>query len=411
MLPGRSGELVVCSLLRQFIALTKSKIDKALNDRQENNLLKCMQLSEDVAYEQLLDALYASAEFALPSLLRIFLQWYHSQHSTGTQYSVHRRRCQSSGAQTYLADSMTSSYFSGSADKENQRSIDVPAVTPLPTGRPDKMVKSVCEMSSVLRSICLTSSEARTLAERRDLAIDIIFCQVLLSILRQLSYHPGHNEEIELVLEQSFKRFKYREDLLSQNTENVNIVADLYAEIVGLLSQTRFPLVRCRFMRCLNELRSKENSPNVRQSIISLIMGMKFFRVKMHPIEDFVSCFVFLQELGQYFLEAKEPEIKHVISDLFVEILLPVAAVARQEVNIPALKQFVENLYPTSVDLVNKKKHIPALFPLVTCLLCVGTKSFFLNNWTNFLTICLSHLKNRNPKIALVSLQSLSCLL
>lgn len=79
----------------------------------------------------------------------------------------------------------------------------------------------------------------------------------------------------------------------------------------------------------------------------------------MHPIEDFVNCFTFLQELGQYFLVVKEIEIKHVLSDLFVEILLPVAAVARQEVNIPALKQFVENLYPTSFELANKKKHVP----------------------------------------------------
>ncbi|VDP18791.1 unnamed protein product [Schistosoma margrebowiei] len=170
-------------------------------------------------------------------------------------------------------------------------------------------------------------------------------------------------------------------------------------------------MVRHKFMSCLNDLRSKENSQNNRASIVSLIMGMKFFRVKMHPIEDFVKCFTFLQELGQYYLEVKEIEIKHVLSDLFVEILLPVAAVARQEVNIPALKTFVENLYPTSLELASKKKHIPALFPLVTCLLCVGTKSFFLNNWTNFLSICLSHLKNRTSKVALVSLQSLSCIL
>lgn len=34
-------------------------------------------------------------------------------------------------------------------------------------------------------------------------------------------------------------------------------------------------------MSCLNDLRSKENSQNNRASIVSLIMGMKFFRVKV----------------------------------------------------------------------------------------------------------------------------------
>ncbi|KAF6771719.1 hypothetical protein AHF37_09980 [Paragonimus kellicotti] len=420
----KPGELVVCTLLKQFATLAKSKIEKALEEKQvlfvanlsffkENNLVKSMRLSEDVAFEQLLEALQICAEFALPSLVRTILQWYQSQHSSGSQYSTCLKRAQLSKDCKPVDDIMTHSCFVSGSDHDGLHSSETHYTLhpSLPITKLDKGVKINSEGGVVLKSFCLTATEARVLAERRDLAIDVVFCQTLLSILRQLSYHPGHNDKIELILEQSFRRFKYREDIQPQNNENVNLVADLYAEIVGLLSQTRFALVRCRFMRYLNELRSKENTANTRSSIVSLIMGMKFFRVKMHPIEDFVNCFTFLQELGQYFLEVKEPEIKHVLSDLFVEILLPVAAVARQEVNIPALKQFVESLYPASLELASKKKHVPALFPLVTCLLCVGTKSFFLSNWTNFLNICLSQLKNRNPKIALVSLQSLSCLL
>lgn len=39
--------------------------------------------------------------------------------------------------------------------------------------------------------------------------------------------------------------------------------------------------VRKRFMAELKELKCKEPSPNTTQSIISLLMGMKFFRVKV----------------------------------------------------------------------------------------------------------------------------------
>jgi hypothetical protein len=39
--------------------------------------------------------------------------------------------------------------------------------------------------------------------------------------------------------------------------------------------------VRKRFMAELKELKSKEPSPNTTHSIISLLMGMKFFRVKV----------------------------------------------------------------------------------------------------------------------------------
>ena len=42
----------------------------------------------------------------------------------------------------------------------------------------------------------------------------------------------------------------------------------------------------------------------------------------LHP-----SLFSFLQECAQYFLEVKDKDIKHALAGLFVEILVPVAAV------------------------------------------------------------------------------------
>ena len=48
----------------------------------------------------------------------------------------------------------------------------------------------------------------------------------------------------------------------------------------------------------------------------------------MHPIEEFEASIGFLQECGHYFLEVKDKDIKHALAGLFVEILLPVAAVS-----------------------------------------------------------------------------------
>ncbi|XP_076873686.1 protein furry homolog-like [Brachyhypopomus gauderio] len=101
----------------------------------------------------------------------------------------------------------------------------------------------------------------------------------------------------------------------------------------------------------------KEQSPHVVQSVISLIMGMKFFRVKMYPVEDFEASFQFMQECAQYFLEVKDKDIKHALAGLFVEILIPVAAAVKNEVNVPCLKNFVEMLYQTTFDLSSRKKH------------------------------------------------------
>ena len=48
----------------------------------------------------------------------------------------------------------------------------------------------------------------------------------------------------------------------------------------------------------------------------------------MHPIEELQACVQFLHECGNYFLEVKDKDIRHALAGLFVEILLPVAAVS-----------------------------------------------------------------------------------
>lgn len=140
-------------------------------------------------------------------------------------------------------------------------------------------------------------------------------------------------------------------------------------------------------------------------------MGMKFFRVKMVPIEEFEASFQFMHECAQYFLEVKDKDIKHALAGLFVEILVPVAAAVKNEVNVPCVKNFVDLLYMPTLDASQKSKHKLALFPLITCLLCVSQKSFFLNNWHYFLASCLNNLKNRDAKMSRVALESLYRLL
>lgn len=48
----------------------------------------------------------------------------------------------------------------------------------------------------------------------------------------------------------------------------------------------------------------------------------------MVPIEEFEASFQFMQECAQYFLEVKDKDVKHALAGLFVEILVPVAAVS-----------------------------------------------------------------------------------
>ncbi|KAL1131075.1 hypothetical protein AAG570_012312 [Ranatra chinensis] len=353
----RPGEFVMRTLFADFTLLAERKIESVLAEPQEKPLSKVLQRGEDAQFDQLLSVFGSVAEHCLPSILRALFAWYERQMG---EHSVYEAR------------------------KVEQK------------GKSETTDKADADMTQ----------------ERRDLAVEFILCLVLIEVLKQLPFHPGHEDLVTYIENIAFKHFKYREGQGSGvNAGNMHTVADLYAEVLGALAQSRFLSVRNRFMTELKELRTKEPSPHTTQSIISLLMGMKFFRVKMVPIEEFEASFQFMQECAQYFLEVKDKDIKHALAGLFVEILVPVAATVKNEVNVPCLKNFVESLYTQTLDMCTKSKHRLALFPLVTCLLCVSQKIFFLQNWHYFLAMCLSHLKNRDPKMSRVALESLYRLL
>ncbi|KAJ8924572.1 hypothetical protein NQ315_000721 [Exocentrus adspersus] len=363
----RPGEFVMRNLFADFTILAEKKIEFVMTEPQEKPLAKTLQRGEDAQFDQLLSAFGSVAEHCLPSLLRALFSWYERQMSE--------------------------------VSNPEQKKSDIKQ-------------KSIINIVAGNTTETIERSEADIQKEKRDLAVEFIFCLVLIEVLKQMSLHPGHEDLVQYIENLALKHFKYHEGIQnSPNSANIHMISDLYAEVIGVLAQSRFMSVRTRFMAELKELRSKESSPNTTQSIISLLMGMKFFRVKMVPIEEFEASFQFMQECAQYFLEVKDKDIKHALAGLFVEILVPVAAAVKNEVNVPCLKNFVEMLYSQTLDASTKSKHRLALFPLVTCLLCVSQKQFFLQSWHYFLAMCLSHLKNRDPKMCRVALESLYRLL
>ncbi|CAG0895765.1 unnamed protein product [Cyprideis torosa] len=349
----RPGEFVMRTLFAEFTVLAEKKIEAVLAEPLDRPLAKSLQRGEDAGFDQLLSAFGSVSEHCLPSLLRTLFAWYDRQ---GVDAIAHEHR-------------LKHEHIRGKME------------------------------------------ERFNTQEKRDLAVKFIFCLVLIEVLKMLPFHPGpgHDDMVEHIQDIAFRHFKYREgDETSANAANLNIISDLFAEVIGVLAQSRFFSVKKRFMAELADLRAREPSVNTTQSIVTLLMGMKFFRVKMVPIEEFESCFQFLHELGSYFLEVKEKDIRHALAGLFVEVLMPVASSVKNEVNVPVLKSFVEKLYSQTLDMSTKKKQSLALYPLVTCILCVSQKNFFLSNWHHFLTMCLQQLKNtRDPKMSRVALESL----
>lgn len=57
----------------------------------------------------------------------------------------------------------------------------------------------------------IDNKEIEVMGERRDLAVEFIFCLALIEVLKQLPFHPGHEDLVTYIENLCFKHFKYRE--------------------------------------------------------------------------------------------------------------------------------------------------------------------------------------------------------
>lgn len=74
---------------------------------QGDDLVKCMRLQEDMAFQQLLAALHTCAEHALPCLLQTINKWYDTQHSSGSLYPFRRTASKTLGTRSHTLSAAT----------------------------------------------------------------------------------------------------------------------------------------------------------------------------------------------------------------------------------------------------------------------------------------------------------------
>ena len=63
-----------------------------------------------------------------------------------------------------------------------------------------------------------------------------------------MSVHPGHDDLVHYIENVAFKHFKYRDSqVVGPNDVNIHNISELYAEVVGELSKSRFMSVKKKF--------------------------------------------------------------------------------------------------------------------------------------------------------------------
>eukprot|EP00116_Pleurobrachia_bachei_P004276 sb/3464538/ len=127
-------------------------------------------------------------------------------------------------------------------------------------------------------------------------------------------------------------------------------------------------------------------------TIINVINGMRFIKLKIFPIEALQASFEFMQELGDYFLDAKDKETRHSYAGLITALLVPAPA--------PVIPTSSRNILPREgvqardfiqlIHIISLEKLDYVMREVVFELLSVNTRKSFTSIYPERMNIGLN---------------------
>ncbi|RUS21260.1 hypothetical protein BC937DRAFT_93188 [Endogone sp. FLAS-F59071] len=235
---------------------------------------------------------------------------------------------------------------------------------------------SVAQITSILR-------------QRQSVCSIFILCRALVAIVEQLQPESLSEELGEQLEEMVLRQMRGADpDMIHRNKNRAANMA-LFAQLLGALSLIRFASVSDKFIVELERYNRDVTKEKENQSKVEMVIkGMRYLKLKIYPDYALEDTADFLQSCAKFFKNAHGVKVKHAYAHLFVQLMLPIAAVAVAEVNFPAWVRAVDLIYPRALKMTTKPRHLTYGLPLVTTLLCVSKKDFFVNNWLQIVETC-----------------------
>ncbi|KAL6050877.1 hypothetical protein QOT17_019533 [Balamuthia mandrillaris] len=350
------ADYVFKSLLGEFKEQARRKIEEimAFGIEEASQLAQVFDPVEDPIFHQLVQSLGELSSSHVPVLIRALLNWRSSQHVVAG------------------------------------------------TLRPLAQKESGSKMS-VKEGILL-------LEERHKLAVDYIFCTVLLSLL--ITSQPGSLDEaictqLETLCFEHFKPHeKQSKGLDSEFSKalfaNRKEIPELYARILGILSAFRLSHITAILFKDLGTSFSAKNSLVNRQ--IAAIEGMRFLQFKITTAQGLEQTRSFLSKYFALFKHKSRP-LKLALSRTLVAVLRPLLyQPINEEVDYSAWYSFVAERYAESAKKL-KSKSTQTWVPLLTVLLCLCHKDVYLQHCRYFTDSLLRLLKDKSKVTALECIQ------
>ncbi|CAN6632790.1 cell morphogenesis protein PAG1 [Trichomonascus vanleenenianus] len=244
----------------------------------------------------------------------------------------------------------------------------------------------------------LDPREAAIQADRKSLVSIYILCRVLMEIVRQTPPEVLGDDLSEKLEEIVFKQLRTAEPDLISGSIIRRANWNLFAKLLGEMSDSRFISVGDRFIAELEKIPATQLSKEKEVSTQLVIHGMRYLKMRLYPMDMLEESANFLESLAKFFSRTQNMTIKLAYMEVISQILLPIPGVATAELNHPTWVQATELLFSKSMELISRPKLWIQCFPFCATVLSVAPQELFANNWLQIFENNAPKLKERNNR-------------
>ncbi|KAK6544563.1 Cell morphogenesis protein PAG1 [Orbilia ellipsospora] len=251
-------------------------------------------------------------------------------------------------------------------------------------------------------SISSPHAQASIAADRKSTIAIYILCRVLIEVIGQTTLE-SMTKEMAFKLENIvFQQLRLADpDVLVASPLRMSNWT-LFAQLLGVMSELHFDSVSDLFISALEDS-GKGFIPREAEPKIELVVkGMSFLKISLYPPDAFEQGCELMYLITKLFLAAQVQRIKHAYCDLYLKLLLPVAAAGDSEFNMPRWVDFIQQVYPRLSEMLMKARHWPAVFPVLGTVLCIMPRESFNATWLPLLEANFVKLKDRSVRTMLL---------
>jgi len=234
------------------------------------------------------------------------------------------------------------------------------------------------------------------LADRRSTVSIYILCRVLIEIIGQTTLKALNGPDSNLNTAGRLEDVIYTQlqgadpdFLATSHIIRANWV--IRGQLLGVMSGIRFEEVSERYLKDLELAQRRLAVKGLADAKLAsrtalLVQSMRWLKVRYYPPEAWDKSCEMLHLLARYFSEVHGRTMKHAYAELFEHLLLPIAASATKELNVPRWREVVSLLQPRITQMLSKADHWPYVFPLQSVLLCASPAESFATQWLQIVT-------------------------